>query len=55
VVVLAVAAEVGRAGWVTLRPPVRAVTVSAPTAGIEDCTSPVSLFTRGNAPSVARR
>jgi len=55
VVVLAVAAEAGRAGWVALRPPDRVVTVSAPTAGIESRTSPVSLVTRGNAPSVARR
>jgi len=55
VVVLAVAADVGRAGWVALRPPVRAETVSAPTAGTESRTSSVSLVTRRNAPSAARR
>ena len=35
VVALVVAADVGRAGWEALRPPGRAVTVSAPTAGTE--------------------
>ena len=38
VVVLAVAADAGRAGWVALRPPDPVVTVSAPTAGIESRT-----------------
>jgi hypothetical protein len=33
VVVLAVAADAGRAGWVALRPPDPVVTVSAPTVG----------------------
>ena len=54
VAALAVAAEAGRAGWVALRPPVRAVTVSVPVAGTERRTSPVSLVTRRNALSVAR-
>jgi len=49
VVALAVAADAGRAGWVALRPPVRAETVFAPTAGIESRMSSVSLVTRGNA------
>ncbi len=55
VVALAVAADAGRAGWVALRPPVQAVTVSAPTAGIESHTLSGSLVTRRNAPSAARR
>ena len=55
VVALAVAADAGRAGWVALRPPVRAETVSAPTVGIENHTSSGSLATRRNAPSAARR
>ena len=55
VVVLAVAADAGRAGWVALRPPVQAVTVSAPTAGIESRTLSDSPATRRNAPSAARR
>lgn len=53
VVVLAVAA--GRAGWVALRPPGRAVTVSAPTAGTVSRTPLDSHVTRRNAPSAARR
>ena len=55
VVVPAVAADAGRAGWVALRPPVRTETVFAPTAGTGRRTSSVSLVTRRNAPSVARR
>jgi len=55
VVALAVAADAGRAGWVALRPPVRAETAFAPTVGTESRTSSVSLVTRGNAPSAARR
>jgi len=55
VVVLAVAADAGQAGWVAPRPPGRVVTVSVPTAGIENRTSLVSLVTRKSAPSVARR
>jgi len=55
VVVLAVAADAGRAGWVALRPPGRAVTVSAPNAGTERRTWSVSLVTRKSAPSAARR
>ena len=55
VVVLAVAADAGRAGWAVLRPPVRAVAVSAPTAGIESRTSLDSPVTRKSARSAARR
>jgi len=55
VVVLAVAADAGRAGWAVLRPPVRAVAVSAPTAGIESRTSLDSPVTRKSAHSVAHR
>jgi hypothetical protein len=55
VVVLAVAADAGRAGWVAPRPLVRAETVSAPTAGIESRTLLGSLVTRRSAPSAARR
>ena len=55
VVVLAVAADAGRAGWAVLRPQVRAVAVSAPTAGIESRTSLDSPVTRKSAHSVAHR
>jgi len=55
VVVLAVAADAGRAGWVALRPPVRAEIVFAPTAGIVSRTPLDSHVTRRSAPSVARR
>jgi hypothetical protein len=55
VLVLAVAADVGRAGWVAPRPPDLAVAVSAPTAGIKSRTSSVSPVTRRSVPSVARR
>jgi len=55
VVALAVAADAGRAGWVALRPPGRAVTVSAPTAGTGSRTEWVCLVTRRSAPSAARR
>jgi monomeric isocitrate dehydrogenase len=55
VVVLAVAADAGRAGWVALRPLDPVVTVFAPTAGIESHTSSVSLVTRKSAHSAARR
>ena len=55
VVVLAVAADADPVGWEALRPPVRAEAVFAPTAGIESRMSSVSLVTRGNAPSAARR
>jgi len=55
VVVLAVAADAGRAGWVALRPPGRVATVFAPTAGTVSRTPLDSLVTRGNAPSAARR
>jgi len=55
VVVLAVEAEAGRAGWVALRPPVQAETVFAPTAGIVSRTPLDSHVTRRSAPSAARR
>jgi hypothetical protein len=55
VVVLAVAADAGQAGWAVLRPPGRAVAVSAPTAGTVSRTPLGSPATRSNAPSVARR
>ena len=55
VVVLVVAADAGRAGWAVLRPPVRAVTVSAPTAGTVSRTALDSPVTRRSAPSAARR
>ena len=55
VVVPAVAADAGRAGWAVLRPPGRAVAVSALTAGIESHTLSGSLGTRRNAPSAAHR
>ena len=55
VVVLAVAADAGRAGWAVLRPLDRAVAVSAPTAGTVSRTPLDSHVTRRSAPSVARR
>jgi hypothetical protein len=55
VVVLAVAADAGRAGWVALRLPGRAVTVSAPTAGTVSRTPWDSHVTRRSAPSAERR
>ncbi len=55
VVALDVAADAGRAGWVALRPPVRAVTASVPTAGTERRTPLDSHVTRRSAPSAARR
>ena len=55
VVALAVAADAGRAGWVALRLPGRAVTVSAPTAGTVSRTPLDNPVTRRNAPSAARR
>ena len=55
VVVLAVATDAGRAGWVALMPAVRAETVFAPTAGTGCRTSSVSLVTRRNALSAVRR
>lgn len=55
VVALGAAADAGRAGWVALRPPGRAVTVSAPTAGTGSRTEWVCLVTRRSAPSAARR
>jgi hypothetical protein len=54
-VALAVAADAGRAGWVVLRPLVRAETVFAPTAGTVSRMLLDSHVTRRNVPSVARR
>ena len=55
VVVVAVVADAGQAGWAVLRPPGRAVAVSAPTAGTLSRTPLGSPATRRNAPSAARR
>ena len=55
VVVLAVAADEGRAGWVAPRPPGRMAIASVPTAGTRSRTLSVSLVTRKSAPSAARR
>jgi hypothetical protein len=52
---LAVAAGVGRAGWVAPRLPGRAATASAPTAGTKCRTWQASPATRSNAPSAVRR
>ncbi|MDY7078757.1 MAG: hypothetical protein SXV54_17730 [Chloroflexota bacterium] len=55
VVVLVVAADAGRAGWVALMPLDPVVTASAPTAGTGCRTWSASLVTRKSAPSAARR
>ena len=55
VVALAVVAAAGLAGWEVLRLPDPAGTASAPTAGTERRTRPVSLVTRTSAPSAVRR
>jgi len=52
---LVAAAEVGPVGWAAPKPPGRAATVSAPVAGTECHTLPVSPAIRKSAPSVARR
>ena len=55
VVALAVAADVGQAGWAVLRPPGLAVAVSAPAAGTVSRTPLDSPVTRRSAHSVAHR
>ena len=55
VAVLVAEVDAGRAGWVTLRLPGRAVTASVPVVGIDCRTLPDSLATRRSALSVLRR
>jgi hypothetical protein len=55
VVVLAAAADVGRAGWAVDRPPVPVVTVCVPIVGIRRRTQLECPATRRDAPSAARR
>ena len=55
VVVLAVAADAGRAGWVVDRPPVPVATAFAPVAGTRNRTQWECPATRRGVPSVVRR
>jgi hypothetical protein len=55
VAVLAVAADVGRAGWAVDRPPVPVATACAPIVGIRSRTQWECPAIRRGAPSAARR
>jgi hypothetical protein len=52
---LVAAADVGPVAWAAPSPPGRAASASVPTVGTQNHMSPVSLVTKRDVPSAARR